>query len=552
MATSLQLPMLGRDDGEGSVQVRLDDADKIEGALVLAVYGKGGIGKSTTSSNLSAALATLGKRVLQIGCDPKHDSTFTLTRRMVPTVIDVLESVEFHSEELRAEDFVFPGYKGVMCVEAGGPPAGTGCGGYVVGQTVKLLKEHHLLEDADVVIFDVLGDVVCGGFAAPLQHAHRALVITGERLRQRVRHEPHPRGRAREVEELPRARGRRDRQPVEGRRPDPALQRPRGAQARGALPRRGRDPPQPPQEVHDLRDGPTARGGARAGRVPAARAAAHDGVDPLLAIPLKDREILRPAGLRLRAARDDDRDPGAVASSMSAGLRAAPRLGAGLLRPARRARVGAPHGDAPVSGVRATVRAGRERMRAQLSPGSPTTSPAGACRRRVRPGDAGGRTRRARRPRGRRRPVAHARGAGRERAAGRPGSQRITWHVGDMLDPALGRFDHVVAMDSIIHYAEADAADALAAMMRRAGVGVAATFAPATPLLRAMHAAGRVFPRGDRAPSIEPVAERALRARLEARVAGDPSLAGWRWAATARVASGFYTSQALRLERAPH
>ena len=65
-----------------------------------------------------------------------------------------------------------------MCVEAGGPPAGTGCGGYVVGQTVKLLKEHHLLEDTDVVIFDVLGDVVCGGFAAPLQHADRALIVT--------------------------------------------------------------------------------------------------------------------------------------------------------------------------------------------------------------------------------------------------------------------------------------------------------------------------------------------------------------------------------------
>ena len=65
-----------------------------------------------------------------------------------------------------------------MCVEAGGPPAGTGCGGYVVGQTVKLLKEHHLLEDTDVVIFDVLGDVVCGGFAAPLQHADRAMIVT--------------------------------------------------------------------------------------------------------------------------------------------------------------------------------------------------------------------------------------------------------------------------------------------------------------------------------------------------------------------------------------
>jgi light-independent protochlorophyllide reductase subunit L len=176
--TTLTLPVLSRQDGEGSLQVRLDERDKIDGALVLAVYGKGGIGKSTTSSNLSAALATLGKRVLQIGCDPKHDSTFTLTRRMVPTVIDVLEGVEFHSEELRPEDFVYEGYKGVMCVEAGGPPAGTGCGGYVVGQTVKLLKEHHLLEDADVVIFDVLGDVVCGGFAAPLQHAHRALVVT--------------------------------------------------------------------------------------------------------------------------------------------------------------------------------------------------------------------------------------------------------------------------------------------------------------------------------------------------------------------------------------
>ena len=65
-----------------------------------------------------------------------------------------------------------------MCVEAGGPPAGTGCGGYVVGQTVKLLKEHHLLEDTDVVVFDVLGDVVCGGFASPLQHAERGLIVT--------------------------------------------------------------------------------------------------------------------------------------------------------------------------------------------------------------------------------------------------------------------------------------------------------------------------------------------------------------------------------------
>jgi len=165
-------------DGDGSVQVHQDNDLKIENAKVFAVYGKGGIGKSTTSSNLSVALSKLGKRVLQIGCDPKHDSTFTLTKSLVPTVIDVLQEVDFHSEELRAEDFVYEGYNGVMCVEAGGPPAGTGCGGYVVGQTVKLLKEHHLLEDTDVVIFDVLGDVVCGGFAAPLQHAQRSLIVT--------------------------------------------------------------------------------------------------------------------------------------------------------------------------------------------------------------------------------------------------------------------------------------------------------------------------------------------------------------------------------------
>jgi light-independent protochlorophyllide reductase subunit L len=167
-----------RPDGEGSLQVHLDPKDAIGTAKVFSVYGKGGIGKSTTSSNLSVAFSKLGKRVLQIGCDPKHDSTFTLTKRLVPTVIDILESVDFHSEELRPEDFVYEGYNGVMCVEAGGPPAGTGCGGYVVGQTVKLLKEHHLLEDTDVVIFDVLGDVVCGGFASPLQHADRALIVT--------------------------------------------------------------------------------------------------------------------------------------------------------------------------------------------------------------------------------------------------------------------------------------------------------------------------------------------------------------------------------------
>ena len=175
MTSTINKPL----DGEGSVQVKQDPKVNIEeGALVIAVYGKGGIGKSTTSSNLSAAFSKLGKRVLQIGCDPKHDSTFTLTHKMVPTVIDILEEVDIHREELRPTDFVLERFNGVMCVESGGPPAGTGCGGYVTGQTVKLLKEHHLLEDTDVVIFDVLGDVVCGGFAAPLQHANYCLIVT--------------------------------------------------------------------------------------------------------------------------------------------------------------------------------------------------------------------------------------------------------------------------------------------------------------------------------------------------------------------------------------
>jgi len=173
-----QVPNLRGEDGEGSVQVQMDPKVKIEGAKVFAVYGKGGIGKSTTSSNLSVAFSKLGKKVLQIGCDPKHDSTFTLTGRLVPTVIDILKEVDFHAEELRPDDFVYEGFNGVKCVEAGGPPAGTGCGGYVVGQTVKLLKQNHMLEETDVVIFDVLGDVVCGGFAAPLQHANYCLIVT--------------------------------------------------------------------------------------------------------------------------------------------------------------------------------------------------------------------------------------------------------------------------------------------------------------------------------------------------------------------------------------
>jgi len=144
----------------------------------LAVYGKGGIGKSTTSCNISIALARRGKKVLQIGCDPKHDSTFTLTGFLIPTIIDTLQEKDYHYENVWPEDVIYKGYGGVDCVEAGGPPAGAGCGGYVVGETVKLLKELNAFYEYDVILFDVLGDVVCGGFAAPLNYADYCMIVT--------------------------------------------------------------------------------------------------------------------------------------------------------------------------------------------------------------------------------------------------------------------------------------------------------------------------------------------------------------------------------------
>ena len=146
--------------------------------MKLAVYGKGGIGKSTISCNLSIALARRGQKVLQIGCDPKHDSTFTLTSFLIPTIIDTLQAKDYHYEDVWPEDVIYKGYGGVSCVEAGGPPAGAGCGGYVVGETVKLLKELNAFYEYDVILFDVLGDVVCGGFAAPLNYADYCLIVT--------------------------------------------------------------------------------------------------------------------------------------------------------------------------------------------------------------------------------------------------------------------------------------------------------------------------------------------------------------------------------------
>lgn len=146
--------------------------------MKLAVYGKGGIGKSTASCNISIALAKRGKKVLQIGCDPKHDSTFTLTGFLIPTIIDTLQSKDYHYEDVWPEDVIYQGYGNVDAVEAGGPPAGAGCGGYVVGETVKLLKELNAFFEYDIILFDVLGDVVCGGFAAPLNYSDYCIIVT--------------------------------------------------------------------------------------------------------------------------------------------------------------------------------------------------------------------------------------------------------------------------------------------------------------------------------------------------------------------------------------
>ncbi|HYW51397.1 MAG TPA: magnesium protoporphyrin IX methyltransferase [Gemmatimonadaceae bacterium] len=131
------------------------------------------------------------------------------------------------------------------------------------------------------------------------------------------------------------------------------------------------------------------------------------------------------------------------------------------------------------------------------------------------------------------------------RSAGKLGKGSIDWRSGDMLDPALGSFDYVVAMDSLIHYRMADMLDAYAALAARTRVGMAVTFAPRTPALATLKAIGSMFPRRDRAPAIEPVAPDALMRG----VAADSRLVGWRIGRTQRIESGFYKSQALELRR---
>ena len=123
-------------------------------------------------------------KVLQIGCDPKHDSNLYTDRLFDPDDHRyAVQAKDYHYEDVWPEDVIYKGYGGVDCVEAGGPPAGAGCGGYVVGETVKLLKELNAFDRRyDVILFDVLGDVVCGGFAAPLNYADYCMIVTGQRL----------------------------------------------------------------------------------------------------------------------------------------------------------------------------------------------------------------------------------------------------------------------------------------------------------------------------------------------------------------------------------
>ena len=143
----------------------------------IAIYGKGGIGKSTTTSNLSAALSKAGYKVMQFGCDPKSDSTNTLRGgKYIPTVLDTLRE----ENVVKAHEVIFEGFNGVYCVESGGPAPGVGCAGRGIITAVQLFKQQKVFEelDLDFVIYDVLGDVVCGGFAVPIREGIAEHVFT--------------------------------------------------------------------------------------------------------------------------------------------------------------------------------------------------------------------------------------------------------------------------------------------------------------------------------------------------------------------------------------
>lgn len=149
----------------------------------IVFYGKGGIGKSTNSTNVSATMAAMGLRVLHVGCDPKHDSTVALMDgEMIPAVTDL----EFHGDTIPAESVVTRSRLGIDCVEAGGPHAGVGCAGRGVSRMLEIFGRSGLLEPGryDVALFDVLGDVVCGGFAAPLRKemGEKVVIVASEEV----------------------------------------------------------------------------------------------------------------------------------------------------------------------------------------------------------------------------------------------------------------------------------------------------------------------------------------------------------------------------------
>lgn len=144
----------------------------------LAFYGKGGIGKSTIAANVSAAYAMAGKKVLHIGCDPKADSTRSLMQKRIPTV---LEKIEEKGSRLQRNDIVYEGRHGVCCVEAGGPQAGVGCAGLGISAAMKELERLGILaENWDLILYDVLGDVVCGGFSVPMRqhYVDQVMIVT--------------------------------------------------------------------------------------------------------------------------------------------------------------------------------------------------------------------------------------------------------------------------------------------------------------------------------------------------------------------------------------